>query len=42
MQSMPAMPSMPGMGNMSDMLPPGMNMEDMEKQMREAMKNMGR
>jgi hypothetical protein len=42
MQSMPAMPAMPGMGNMGDMLPPGMSMEDLEKQMREAMKNMGR
>ncbi|MFN3714570.1 MAG: hypothetical protein ACK4SX_13005 [Alcanivoracaceae bacterium] len=41
MESMPAMPAMPGMGAGGAMgLPPGMNREDMEKQMRDAIKQM--
>jgi hypothetical protein len=39
MESAPAMPAMPGMGGGMG-LPPGMSMEEMEKQMREAMKQM--
>jgi hypothetical protein len=37
---MESMPAMPGMGSGGMGLPPGMNMEDMQKQMEEAMKQM--